>query len=243
MCTLTWWRDARGFSLHFNRDERKTRPGATPPEFVTIDGVRALAPRDGEAGGTWIGVNERGVAVALLNGYQHARHRAEGAFRSRGLLVREQLGAASARKVADRVRVLDLPIYRPFLLTTFDRSTAFVIEWDGLRADARALDDGMRPMVSSGYDFEGVARMRRELFDSLAAEGVDDEMLARFHRSHEPERGPYSPCMHRDDAATVSYTRVTVDGSEGAIEYHAGAPCESPPRSRATLPLATAGPA
>lgn len=241
MCTLTWWRDARGFSLHFNRDERKTRPASTPPELVTIDGVRALAPRDGEAGGTWIGVNERGVALALLNGYQHARHRAEGAFRSRGLLVHEQLGAASAREVADRVRKLDLSIYRPFLLTAFDRVTAFVIEWDGLRADARALDDGMRPIVSSGYDYEGVARTRRELFDSLAVQGVDDTMLARFHRAHEPERGPYSPCMHRDDAATVSYTRVSVGDRQGAIEHHAGAPCESPPRSQSTLPLASAG--
>ena len=30
--------------------------------------------------------------------------------------------------------------------------------------------------------------------------------LRRLHRSHLPERGPFSICMHRSDAATVSYT-------------------------------------
>jgi hypothetical protein len=46
-----------------------------------------------------------------------------------------------------------------------------------------------------------------------------------LHRSHGTERGPYSTCMHREDAATVSYTEVTVSRQRADMSYTPGTPC------------------
>ena len=67
MCTVSWTPLDGGYALAMNRDERRTRAPATPPERRELDGVPVLLPRDGEAGGTWIAVNALGHTLALLN--------------------------------------------------------------------------------------------------------------------------------------------------------------------------------
>ena len=64
MCTLivavSMWAVAP-LVVAANRDEDLHRP-AEPPSVRDNDGVRILAPRDTQAGGTWIGVNGLGQA-------------------------------------------------------------------------------------------------------------------------------------------------------------------------------------
>ncbi|HEX5085378.1 MAG TPA: hypothetical protein VFY40_25355, partial [Blastocatellia bacterium] len=64
-------------------------------------------------------------------------------------------------------------------------------------------------------------------FNSLSAKSgkVDDRLLDKFHSSHFPAASAYSTCMHRDDARTVSFSKVNV--SQDGIEffYHADSPC------------------
>jgi hypothetical protein len=68
---------------------------------------------------------------------------------------------------------------------------------------------------------------RKRLFETLAAERgrVDLQLLMDFHASHAPIPSAYSPCMHRENALTVSFSRVTV--ADGVIEflYFPVAPC------------------
>jgi uncharacterized protein with NRDE domain len=78
-----------------NREEAYDRPG-TPPQLVE-NGVRFVAGLDPKAGGTWFGVNEYGVAVAVTNG---PRSQPPAQPRSRGLLVRDLLGSKSAAEAA-----------------------------------------------------------------------------------------------------------------------------------------------
>src|ERR1700722_18197186 len=74
-----------------NREEFYARGGEPPQVF---DGAcRALAGRDPVAGGTWFGVNERGVLIAVLN---RPKSDLPAQPRSRGLLARELLTCASA---------------------------------------------------------------------------------------------------------------------------------------------------
>src|SRR5215831_9857145 len=49
-----------------NRDERLDRRSA-PPGLWVGRRLRVVSPRDREAGGTWLGVNERGVFAGLTN--------------------------------------------------------------------------------------------------------------------------------------------------------------------------------
>ena len=67
MCTLTIVPHEDGFQLGCNRDERLSRPAALPPQVHVAGSLLALFPTDVAGGGTWIGVNERGLVAAVLN--------------------------------------------------------------------------------------------------------------------------------------------------------------------------------
>jgi hypothetical protein len=63
----------------------------------------------------------------------------------------------------------------------------------------------------------------------------DRDLLWEFHRSHWPAAGPYSVCMHRDDAATASLSVVTVTRDAVQFVYHGAAPCVEVEAERVVL--------
>lgn len=228
MCTATWLIEPDGYQLFFNRDESVRRGRALAPELLSLGGVRALAPLDPDAGGTWLGVNEWGLCLGLLNGWQ-ARP-ASGRERSRGLLVREHLDARTADELASRLAAAELGAYRAFSLLVLEPGrNARVHHWNGERLEQGVPD---LPLCSSSLDGTRARSERRRSFERLSAEGgpggpLQAGLLERFQSSHLPERGPWSPCMHREDARTVSASRVQL-GPEGVVfRYADGAPCET----------------
>jgi hypothetical protein len=83
-----------------NREEHFDRPG-TPPQL--LDGtIRVVAGVDPRAGGTWLGVNELGVVVAVTN---RRMAQAPPIPRSRGLLVRDLLANPSASLAVEQATV------------------------------------------------------------------------------------------------------------------------------------------
>ena len=96
--------------------------------------------------------------------------------------------------------------------------------WDGRELTPCAA---RLPLSSSSLDgVRAQAERERVLADLLArAAEPERELLARFQASHAPERGPWSPCMHRADAVTVSASQVRVDARAVALRYAPGAPC------------------
>src|SRR2546427_6348847 len=84
MCTLiAFWRSVPGYGIviGMNRDESSMRP-ADPP--AVLDGTPMIvAPRDRQAGGTWLGGSGAGLGVAL----SHRPGRASASGRSPGRLI------------------------------------------------------------------------------------------------------------------------------------------------------------
>ena len=68
MCTVTWLEDEFGYQLFCNRDEKLVRSSAEPPRMFEADGVRYIAPRDRDFGGTWVAANEAGVRSSSQRG-------------------------------------------------------------------------------------------------------------------------------------------------------------------------------
>jgi hypothetical protein len=222
VCTASWLIRPEGFELFFNRDESLRRGTARVPEQLVVGGVRALLPVDSEAGGTWLGVNELGLAVGLLNGRDVRGAHAEP--RSRGLLVRELLEARGAEEALAALEREALARYRGFTLALFEPGREPRIRtWDGEQSSAvRAR----LPLASSSLDGGRAQAERERVFAALhegRAPGRDS--LERFQASHEPARGPWSPCMHRAEAATVSASQVRVDARAVAMRYAPGPPC------------------
>ena len=54
--------------------------------------------------------------------------------------------------------------------------------------------------------------------------------------SHEPERGPFSICMHRREAATVSYTEIDVTRNRATMGYVPGPLCKEMAEDSTNLP-------
>jgi hypothetical protein len=225
MCTLTCCAVDGGFVVHMNRDESQTRARGTAPQIVDLGGIRALCPIDVEHGGTWIGVNEHGVAVGLLNG-DPAGVTGAGPWRSRGNVALAALATRSAADASAVALAIDASAHRPFVLFAIDRAaTALVVESGPMGVQRRALK--LPTLLASSSVAHNAAMAARSAQFAQWLEGADDVdgRLAAFHRTHAPVRGPLSVCMHRDDACTVSATRVRVTAHGIAMAHHDGAPC------------------
>jgi hypothetical protein len=154
--------------------------------------------------------------------------------RSRGLLVRDLADRASSAAVGARLGELELGSYQPFTLVAFaNDAPARCFEWSGGRLEARDLMDSDRPVCSSSVDQERAERERAGLWREMLSSGELCDpagTLARFHASHEPERGAASVCMHRADARTVSYSIVSVRPRGIRFDYVPGPPCSTSER-------------
>lgn len=81
--------------------------------------------------------------------------------------------------------------------------------------------------ISSGFDEPAAQRERHRAFLGALGQRSAGSLgwLRRLHGLHAPEQGPFSTCMHRAGAATVSYSEVVVLSGEGKMWHCLGAPC------------------
>jgi hypothetical protein len=227
MCTVTLIARRHGYALGMNRDEKRVRVAGLPPARRTLEGRTVLYPSEPE-GGTWIGVNDAGIALALINWYS-VNVRAPAPAVSRGEVVLSALLGTSAAAVDAAVQARPLSRTNPFRLIGVFPKAKEVVEW---RWDLQQFVRRPHPWrtniwISSGYDEPGAQQARGKIFARASRQSSAGTLdwLRRLHRSHAPERGPYSVCMHRDDAATVSYTEVVVNRIAGTIRYVGGPLC------------------
>ncbi len=242
MCTLTWLAQQGGYFVAFSRDERRSRAPGIGPRIFDRERVSAIAPIDGDAGGTWIAVNELGMTLALLNGYRFQVVNGLSAdetddWKSRGELPLLVCDVARVGEVGERLSGLALGRYRPFELVAFDAAGgARVASWTGTALLQRALQESDRPLISSSFDDAGARAQRSVEFARLAGSSANEHDLERFHASHGPSRGAYSPCMHREDAQTVSFTRVRVGSQQVELSYQPQSPCALMPSVQVGIP-------
>jgi hypothetical protein len=130
-----------------NRDEMISR-AALPPGRHWPDRGEVVAGLDLEAGGSWLGVNDWGVAAAILN--RHGSLGPADGLRSRGELVLEALDHADAVAAAAALAHLDPAAYRTFNLIVADNRDAFWLRHTGPEAiAARPLGDGLS-LIAAG---------------------------------------------------------------------------------------------
>jgi hypothetical protein len=238
MCSVTFLPRDDGFVLAMNRDELLSRASALPPEVSRRDGLAMLYPRE-RSGGTWVGINSAGMAFSLLNWHSQPDRAGEDMV-SRGEVVRAVLSARSPQAAARIVRQLPCERMNPFRLVGISLAERSLCEW---RSGAERLEHIPLPWTrqhwfSSGFDEATADDVRRKLCDRIPDDALNLPTLRALHRSHVPEAGPFSMCMHRPEAGTVSYTEISVRGSHAAIQYVAAPPCSCSRSFRASLDLA-----
>lgn len=127
--------------LAANRDEMRGRPWS-PPGRHWPDRPAIRAGLDHEAGGSWLGVNDYGVVVAILN--RRGSLGAAAGKCSRGELVLRGLDGRSAREAMQALCRLDAGSYRSFNMVVADCEEGFWLKGLGEGAiTAEPLPEGI----------------------------------------------------------------------------------------------------
>lgn len=210
-----------------NREEYYARAGE-PPRLLPGP-IHSVAGIDPVAGGTWFGVNENGLLVAVTNRPKLA---APALPRSRGLLVRELLSCSSAETAIEyALAALEEQCYAGANLLCADASRAVVIHaGDWLRT--QPLPPGIHVLSNRDVNDPTDARVQyalewlnRRPYDSAA-----DCVLAlrELCAQHEPDNPPM--CFRAGERGTVSSSLVALRRSLSDSTYlHAqGPPCRTP---------------
>jgi hypothetical protein len=190
MCTVSFTCKGleSGYLLVTNRDERPSRGLAEPPSVRQAGERKICAPRDSDAGGTWIATDDRGFTVCLLNGslrqldgpnvegaIEAPQSRLRQGYESRGQillrciesgdvesawqLLEERLGSVQWRALAFRLLFVTPPSGQ-------EAASLQRIDWDGESLERAALPS-RHLETSSGVEPRAVHRFRRELQDQL----------------------------------------------------------------------------
>lgn len=236
MCTivLAWQAfETVPVTVAANRDEAPDRPSSAPR--VVEGDPSILMPRDERAGGTWMGVNEDRLFAIVANRWNEGDL---GSERSRGLLVRDVLSAATV-DAADSIlkSAIAEHEYDGFSLLVATASAARLFIWDGT-LETHSLEPGTHVIVNVGFDEEyDVPETRRSIGEQQAetAETIRETLQIESGESpsewlHRARRvlGDHDigACIHHEKYQTVSSSLVSI-GSDGAVEwrYADGPPC------------------
>lgn len=240
MCTVSFLPTRHGFMLAMNRDEQVARPRAQAPRRHWTGTRASLYPSEA-SGGTWIGANDAGLMLALVNWYAKPQ-RDRALCVSRGIIIPHLLAAEDLRDVAAMFADLPLMQTNPFRLIAVSAKERKVREWrwDGQALTCTRFGWTRRHWFSSGYDEALTHKKRAAIVRSPAKSSLTPAGLRKLHQSHLPEKGPFSVCMHRVEAKTVSYTEIVATKAGVAIRYAAGSPCTKKPGPPRLLSFASA---
>jgi hypothetical protein len=228
MCTLTFIPTDDGYLAGMNRDELLTRSAAVPPQILDRDGMKILCPQE-PSGGTWIACSNLGNLFALLN-WNAIDARSLGEKRkTRGNVIPEMIVESDAPAADARFERMSLDGVFPFRLIGIFPGARILNEWrwDGRRRQKLEFPWGRKHWFSSSLSDAAAEKERGSACESAAAMHATEgsRWLRSLHRSHVPAPGPFSICVHRQDAATVSYTEVECSRSLISMNYLSGNPC------------------
>jgi hypothetical protein len=192
---------------------------------------RAIFPVDPTGGGTWIGANDAGLVVGLLNrhsGLAGKTGRHGRPLHSRGSIVVNVLRHRSLEAALDATDDLDPANFGPFFLAIVHEPFVALVTSDGRSLVRHAAAALRRPLLltSSSLGDHVVDPPRRQLFERMMAgpPGTWLDAQTRFHQHqwlHMPE---ISVRMEREEAMTVSGTTVDVGNAQCRVWYEPLAP-------------------
>jgi uncharacterized protein with NRDE domain len=222
-----------------NRDERYDRP-ATPPGLIAAN-PRIVAGKDLRAGGTWLGFNEHGLLIGIINRRTNGGTPNYTNPRSRGLLCMDLLAlrsAAAAREFLCRHE----ETYNPFTVVYADPVLGAGVAFnDHETIMVRALTGGLHVFSSAAAIDTGSGKADRAYgrflswANKAAAQKQTGDWLAGLktllgdHSMLSDDDPRDAICVHGAESGTVSSSIIHFSAIERRFDsYHcAGAPCQN----------------
>lgn len=231
-----------------NRDESLSRPSSHPTQLLSLPWV--YGGQDLLAGGTWLGVNEWGVGVGVLN--RQASTPADPHCRSRGHLCLDALKQKSAEAAVHSITTQTAHSYNPFNLVITDSASAYVIDNQRTTLTIRQLSTGIHFVTNRDPNDPACARIARfsprfaEIGRSFSTGPLPlRDLFAALHHQmaqHADLSGDARDglCLHLDGYGTCSSTLMAYSREERRYNYYfaPGPPCQASYKE-ISLPLAT----
>jgi uncharacterized protein with NRDE domain len=221
-----------------NRDEHYDRPSAPPTLWSTEPEI--FAGKDLRAGGTWLGVNEHGLLVGILNRRANSEPNPLPHSRSRGLLCLDLLKLKSAQDARAFVSRHE-DAYQPFTVVFVDPKEGWMAYNVRRRIEAQRLDKGLHVYSSLreiSVRSEKVDRAHlqfAQVFEKLGPNCRDKSSwmpsLQMVLGDHKVGNGSADPrdaiCVHGEVSGTVSSTIIVHDQLDRQFyTFHCpGTPC------------------
>jgi hypothetical protein len=220
-----------------NRDESLSRPSSPPTQLWSLPWV--YGGQDLLAGGTWLGVNEWGVAVGVLN--RQAFTAADLRCRSRGHLCLDALKQKSAEAAVQSITTQTDYSYNPFNLVIADSASAYVMDNQSATLTIRQLSTGIHFVTNRDPNDPTCARIARfsprfaEIGGSFSTGPFAlHDLFGTLHRqmaqhADSPGDARDSLCLHLDDYGTCSSTLMAYSRKERRYNYYfaPGPPCQT----------------
>jgi uncharacterized protein with NRDE domain len=252
MCTLAlFFKVIDGYPIVVaaNRDERYDRPAAPPAMLAAYPKI--IAGTDLRAGGTWLGANEHGLLVGVLNRRANGATSANASPRSRGLLCMDLLklrNSVEAREFLSRHR----DPYNPFTLIFVDaRDGGVSFNANGIIA-TRDLAAGLHVFSSAavidtrsgkadrayGRFLAWASHPPPAMNESAWLDGL--RTLLGDHSTSANDQPRDAICVHGADSGTVSSSIVRYSSAANRFEtyYCDGPPCQNHYGARLALDVA-----
>lgn len=221
-----------------NRDERYDRP-AMPPALIAAD-PKVLAGKDLHAGGTWLGVNEYGLLVGILNRRVNRKSSAFPQVRSRGLLCLDLLRLRSATEAKEFLSRHE-ENYNAFTVLCADPKIAGIAFNTLSRINVLPLNPGLH-VFSSAAEIDTASGKADRAYSrfigcapELSPENQSTQRLDKFkallgdHTAVSDEEPRDAVCVHGQESGTVSSSIIQYSALRQRFETYfcAGPPCQN----------------
>ena len=222
MCTVTFLPlNKTDFILTSSRDIPFSREKALHPKKYIEDGVELNYPKDGKAGGSWIGSSSKNRLICLLNG-GYVYHKSLARYKkSRGLIVKELLKTDDIRK---GLNAIDLNEVEQFTLVIVDWNEGLKLMefvWDGEEKYLKIKEKEPQIWSSSTLYTQEMKQLRRDWFNEWLQENekFSQKDIFDFHTDETKGTADVSLKMKRLQVKTVSVTTVLKEGNKTGMKY------------------------
>ena len=212
MCTLSIFAIDDTFILTMNRDEARNRTEANQIKQKNYSHTTACYPVDKASGGSWLGFNDYGISLALLNRYHEAHYNDA---TSRGLIIPQLLAYNNLNDMSQALQNILTKKHNPFDLVCTDTNQIIKFSWNGLQLQQQEITITQPYMLSSSsVCTDQVLSIRAKIFIEYTEEQHQphaQDILKTLHFQHQVSAPSSSIFMSRTNTHTKSISQIIIN--------------------------------
>jgi hypothetical protein len=189
------------------------------PMVENMGNKNIIYPKDPQSGGTWIGCDNRGSCIILLNGGFEMHQLKEKYRMSRGIIVKESIGSDDPLKYIKEVELSDI---EPFQVILYGNGRLDRMVWDGSEKHFFDLDIEKTHIFSSVTLYDEKMRSGREMRweDFLKSHERNGENIFKFHSTYKSEDRNSGLVINRENIVkTYSVSQIILNNDQGKFKH------------------------